>query len=148
MEQNFSRKQTKQNKNMSNEETNTLFIIASRKKFRFTFTRGSIGIEDLWDLNLLDLDKIAVALDAEIQKAGGKTFIAKRTASTTELTNKLEIVKHVIQTKQDEADIAKARRENEAKRATLNNLLERKQIEKLEGMTEEEIKKQLAELQA
>ena len=133
---------------MSNEDTNSLFILASRKKFRFAFVRGSVNSEDLWDLNLLDLDKIAVALDAEIQKAGGKTFIAKRTASTTELNQKLEIVKHVIQTKQDEADAAKDRREKEAKRATLTGLLERKQIEKLEGMTEEEIKKQLEALQA
>jgi hypothetical protein len=129
-----------------NTDTNTLFITAARKKYRFDSGRGLVTVEDLFDLALESLDKIAVGLDEAIQKAGKKSFIAKRTDSTTELDNKLEIVKFVITTKQEEAEARKARSEKVAKKAMLEELLNKKNLEKLQGMSAEEIQKQIDEL--
>jgi len=130
---------------MSNTNTvNDLFVIAARKKFRFSTPRGEINVEDLFDSNLASLDNIAVALDEKIQKAGRKSFVQKKTASTTELENHLEIVKFIIEVKQTEADEEKKRKEKLAQRAFLLSLKEKKQMEELEGLSIEEIEKRLA----
>jgi nitrous oxide reductase len=130
---------------MSN-SINELFIIAARKKFRFNTSKGSLNCEDLFDLNLPTLDNIAVALDEEIQKAGRKSFVQKRTNSTTNLEIQLEIVKFVIETKQAEAEERKTKEANEARRAFLLDLKNKKALEQLEGLSLEEIDEQIAGL--
>lgn len=119
---------------------NQLFIIAARKKYRF----GNVTVEDLFDLNLSALDTIAVTLDEKIQKAGRKSFVEKRTASTTELENQLEIVKFVIDTKQTEAEEKKNREKKAAQLEFLHNLKKEKELKQLEGLSIEEIDKQIA----
>lgn len=128
--------------------TNDLFIIAARKKFRFESSRGGLLTEDLFDLPLTILDNIAVALDEKIQKAGRKSFIEKRTASTTDLESQLEIVKFVIETKQAEAEAKKARELKASQREFLVKLREEKQLKKLEGQSLEEIEAQIKALDA
>lgn len=130
---------------MSN-SINELFIIAARKKFRFNSAHGQLTVEDLFDLNLAKLDFIAVALDEEIQKAGRKSFVQKRTNSTTALEAQLEIVKFVIETKQTEAEERKIKEQNEARRAFLLDLKNKKALEQIEGLSIEEIDKQIASL--
>jgi len=131
---------------MSN--TNELFVLAARKKYRFESGRGSVSVEDLFDLSLAALDNVAVALDEKIQKAGRKSFIAKLSRSTGDDENRLEIVKFVIETLQAEADARKTRAEKENQKAFLKGLLEKKQLEQLEGLSAEEIQKQLDQLGA
>ncbi len=136
----------KQIKNIMN--TDNIFLIAAKKKYRFDSGRGLIGAEDLFDLSLDSLDKVAVALDKKIGEAGSKSFITKRTTSNVELETKLEILKYIIDVKQKEADERKARADNAAKKATLEALLEKRNLEKLENLSEEEILKQMAALNA
>lgn len=128
-------------------ENNTLFITASRKKFRFETAKGLLSAEDLWDLNLNSLDAIAVALDDKIQKLGRKSFVAKRAASTSDLNDQLEILKFVIGTKIAEDEQKKVKADKESQKAFLNTLLEKKKTEQMEGLSVEEIQKQLASLQ-
>ncbi len=126
--------------------TNELFVTASRKKYRFDSTRGQLNTEDLFDLSLTALDAVAVALDDKIQKAGRKSFVGKRTAATGDDENKLEIVKSVIEFKQTEDEARKTRVAKDSQKAFLSSLLEKKQMEKMESLSEEEIQKQLASL--
>lgn len=125
-----------------------LFIKATRKKYRFDSSKGQLTTEDLWDLSLESLDRIAVALDDKIQKAGRKSFINKTTNTLTEDTAKLDILKYVIETKQEDA----ARRmENQARakeRQFLEDLLKNKQMETLSAMSEKEIADRLAAINA
>lgn len=127
-------------------ENNTLFIAASRKKFRFETSKGLLSTEDLWDLNLNSLDTIAVALDEKIQKLGRKSFVAKRAASTSTLNDQLEVVKFVIETKIAEDEQKKVKADKESQKAFLNTLLEKKKTEQMEGLSVEEIQKQIASL--
>jgi hypothetical protein len=124
---------------------NELFVIAARKKFRFSSTKGELNVEDLFDLNLNFLDSIAVALDEKIQKAGRKSFVQKRAASTTDFEIQLEIVKFVIESKQAEIEERKAREAKAAKREFLLNLKQKKEMDQLEGLSLADIEKQLAE---
>lgn len=125
---------------------NNLFVTAAIKKYRFDTSRGQALTEDLFELNLESLDKIAVNLDEQIQKAGKKSFIGKRLDSTGELENKLEIVKFVIEYKQEKAEAAKNRAAKAEQKAFLLDLKRRKEVAALENLSTEEIDKQLAAL--
>ena len=125
---------------------NELFITASRKKYRFTSLKGQLLTEDLFDLSLASLDTIAVDLDEKVQKAGRKSFVGKRATATGDDENKLEIVKAVIEIKQTEDENRKTRVVKDGQKAFLTSLLEKKQMEKMESLSEEEIQKQLASL--
>ena len=127
-----------------NTNIGNLFVIAARKKFRFDSTKGQLTIEDIFDLNLTSLDSIAVNLDEKIQKLGRKSFVQKKAASTSDFEDQLEIVKFIIETKQAEAEESKIRLAKAAQRAFLLNLKEKKQMEQLEGLSLEDIEKQLA----
>jgi len=131
---------------MSNTETTELFITAARKKYRFDTTKGQVTVEDLFDLNLTSLDAIAVALDDKIQTLGRKSFIAKRSSSTTEVNNKLDIVKYVIETKQEEAAERERRASVEAELAYLQSIKEKKMIDKDHNLSLEELDARIASL--
>jgi len=126
--------------------TDNMFTTASREKYRFPSTRGEISSEDLWDLSLNSLDTVAIALDERIQKLGRKSFVEKRTNSTSELSTKLEIVKFVIETKQTEAEERKTKAEKASQKEFLKSLLEKKKMAQLEGLSVEDIQKQLEQL--
>ncbi len=131
---------------MSTTNIGELFITASRKKYCFNTTKGQLDVADLWDLSLESLDRIAVGVDTEITKVGSKSFISKKSNSTKELDDRLEIIKYVIQTKQEESDASKTRAEKAAKKARLMEVLAKKEDESLEKLTPEEIKKLVEEL--
>lgn len=119
---------------------------ASKIKLRFATVKGNLSVEDLWDLNLQMLDKIAVALDEELSKSPKKSFISD-VAPEAKLTEmKFNIVKDVITDKLKEKAEKEQAKEKAAERAKLLDLLAKKQSEKLESLSEEELKQRLAEL--
>lgn len=124
----------------------SLLVKAARKQWRFATNKGHLTFEDLWNLKLEDLDKIAVALDEKIQKGGRKSFITKRAESLTEEQGMFDLVTYVIETKMAEADAAKARAGKASQKAFLQDLLQRQRIASLEKLTPEEIEKQIAAL--
>ena len=126
----------------------SLLVKAARKQWRFATNKGHLTFEDLWNLKLEDLDKIAVALDEKIQKGGRKSFITKRAESLTEEQGMFDLVTYVIETKMAEADAAKARAGKASQKAFLQDLLQRQRIASLEKLTPEEIEKQIAALEA
>jgi hypothetical protein len=123
-----------------------IFIQASRLKLRFTSTKGLISAEDLWTLPLTNLDDMASALDAEIEKAGKKSRLNVATKATDAET-KLAIIEFVIKTRQEEAAAKKLSVQKSAERETLKELLANKRGDKLKDLTEEELMKRLAELE-
>lgn len=127
-------------------ETNNLFIKASRKKLRITTNKGPLSVEDLWDLSLPSLDTIAVQLDDAVQKKGRKSFIGTQPREAEELQLQFDLVKYVIDTKLAEAEAAKTETDRRAQIAFLESLRDKKRIQALEELSEEEISRRLAEL--
>lgn len=124
----------------------TLLVKAARKQWRFASNKGHLTFEDLWNLKLEDLDRIAVALDEKIQKGGRKSFITKRAESMSEEQGMLDLVTYVIETKVAEDDAAKERAARRSQREFLESLKQKKQIAALESLSAEEIDKQIAAL--
>ena len=123
-----------------------MFKQASKMKLRFATSKGNLNVEDLWDLSLPVLDKLAVSYDEELAKSPRKSFITNDTPSNTELELKFNIVKEIITDKLKEKADREAAKSKAAEKARLMELLAKKQSEKLESLSEDEIKRRLAEL--
>lgn len=124
-----------------------MFKQASKMKLRFATSKGNLSVEDLWDLSLPVLDKLAVSYDEELAKSPRKSFISNDTyAGNVELELKFNIVKEIITDKLKEKSDRDQAKQKAAERAKLLDLLDKKQSEKLENLSEEELRQRLAEL--
>lgn len=122
-----------------------MFETATRKKFRYPF-RGMLSTEDLWDLNLPELDSVYKALTKEAKaKDDGESLITE-SKPDKDLLLKIDIVKHVFETKQNEMKEYEEEIVRAKKKAKLLDILARKQDNSLEQMSEEELKKAIEEL--
>ena len=124
------------------EKNINLFELATRKKFRFPF-KGMISVEDLWDLSVQNLDTVFKALNAESKQAKEESLLAVKSDEDTILDAKIEIVKHIVNTKQAEAvqrQNAAAMREHKRK---LEALIANKQDEELNGKSIDELQAML-----
>lgn len=94
----------------------------------------------MWDLPLIQLDNIAIALNKKLQES--KT----RTKDTTELELKFNIAKHIIDVKLQEQEDRLLESEKKAKRQKILDLMAKKQDAELEGKSLEELAKELEAL--
>lgn len=131
-----------------------LFELATRKKFRFPGNKGELTVEQLWDLKLTSvtdattLDSVAISLATKLKDNGIGSFVntGKVPNENIELEQKLEVVKHIIASKEAENNAARIARANANEAQRLQELLERKQEEKMSQLTEDEILARLAAL--
>lgn len=122
-----------------------LFERATRQKLRFKF-RGLLTPEDLWDLDVEDLDAIYQELRGEQKETCEESLIKQPTKATSELNLKVDIVKHIVEVKLDEAERRKSRAENKIRKDRIAAILAEKQDAKLKDMSEEDLQKELESL--
>ena len=120
-----------------------MFEKASRLKLRFRSQSGSITAEDLWDLSLTQLDNIAVSLNREL-RGTEDSFLETRKDQTLEL--RFNIVKHVLDVKKEELHDAKQAKANAERRQVLLAEKNRRQLNSIEQITDEELDAELAKL--
>ena len=126
-----------------------MFLKAAKTKLRFTTSQGLLATEDLFDLSLTSLDKMARAVNKMLRDEDEESFIPTSTPKRVTHNNlRLDILKHIIEVKIKEEEIRKNRAEVAAKIATLKGLAESKANEQLASQSLEDIQKQLAELSA
>lgn len=123
-----------------------LFEKASRNKYRFQSARGSLSSEDLWDLSLSSLNGLAKSLNKQIKESEEEDFLKEARAADTETKDRFDIVLHVLNTKKAEHEAREAAVEKAEKKRKLLEILARKQDASLEGMSEDELKAQIASL--
>lgn len=128
---------------MSNNE---LFIWATKNKVRFPF-KGMIGVEDLWDLSLTNLDNIFKSLKSQERKASEESLLNVRSKEDQELTKKIEIIKYIVSVKLADMESARKAAENKEKKQKIMALMAKKDDEAMENMSKEELGKMLAELE-
>lgn len=120
---------------------------ALRTKLRFNTTKGKLTTEDLFDLNLTDLNNLAIALDKKLSETPRKSFISDVTPDTQEDELRFNIVKDIITLKLIERDIARNAKAKAAEKEQLLEILHRKKNENLEKLSVEEIEAKLASLE-
>lgn len=124
----------------------SVFEKASRIKLRFASERGLLDAEDLWDLPLTELNKMAKVLNKDLASVDEEDFLEEETPEDVELKLEFDIVRHVLEIKKEEAKAKKDSREKKAERIKLLAVLEKKQNAGLENMTEDELKARIMEL--
>lgn len=128
---------------------------ATKKHIRFNVGRlTNLTVEDVWNLPLTgnggtNLDALAIALNDQLKDDAPKSFVGDTRVSATakDAQLKFDIVLDIIKTKQDEI---KQATEAAIKSATIQQLRElkaKKNLEKFNDMSIEEIDEQLAELE-
>ncbi len=122
-----------------------LFEQATKSKVRFSF-KGQLSVEDLWDLRLQDLDEIYRQLNGELKAANEDSLLQKPTAASETLSMKVDIVKHIVSVKLQEAEDRKSRAEKQAQKKRIMEILAEKQDEGLKTKSEEELRKMLDNL--
>lgn len=127
-------------------ELTNLFEKASKMKLRFSTTKGILSTEDLWDLSLESLDKIAKNLYKQIKESEEISFISEKSSEDTLASMKLEIVKFVITFKMDEAKEKKLRAEKLALKKRIADEIAKKKDNKISEMSIEELEKVYNEL--
>ena len=122
-----------------------MFEIATRTKMRFPF-RGMVSVEDLWDLSVRDLDSIFKTLNAQVKKSQEESLLATKTKEDETLAIQIEIVKHIVKTKLDEAETAKQSKELKERKQKLMEMIAEKKDEALRNASVEELQAMLDNL--
>ena len=122
-----------------------MFITALKKKYRFLY-RGVISVEDLWDLNLTDLDSIYAGLVETLENLPKKSLLETAPNSNTELETKIEIVKFIVAEKLEAKEKALNAQKRKEDKQKILSILNKKEEAKFENMSEEELRAKLEEL--
>ena len=134
-----------------------MFEIASRKKFRFDSAQGSLTVEDLWNIPLtintktksrvyVCLDDIAKDLSKQLKEDQTESFVIKKSAVNEEVSQKFELVKHIIAVRLAETEAADLIKKNKEKKQLLLGIIAQKENEQLMGSSLEELKSMVESL--
>lgn len=123
-----------------------MFEYAARNKLRFPY-KGMITAEDLWDLNVRELDSIFKTLNAQVKKAQEESLLETKSKEDEVLSVQIDIVKHIVRIKQDEEAARLFAKERKEKKQKLMELINAKQDEDLHSKSIDELKAMLAELE-
>lgn len=117
------------------------------QQVRFNLGNGLVTVVDLWQYTVEALDKLYTSLYAELEETNKASLLTPKTKVTSLLQLKLDVVKDVVETKlaEKEAKELKALREIQAN--TIREKLAAKKDQVLDMLSEEELLKQLAELE-
>lgn len=118
-----------------------IFELATKQKLRFSTTRGNVGVEDLWDLTLEQLDDTARLINKKVKETSEESFINKRSTGDKAMQLRLDVVVSIINTKLEEESRRKNAAERKVKREAILKLMADKQDDALK-------RKSLASLQA
>lgn len=122
-----------------------MFEQAVKNKYRFSSRMGNLSVEDLWDLDVQELDNIYKDLKAEEKQADEESLLTENKEDDV-LTDKIAIIKYIVEVKLAEI----AERKNAIKRKEeeqqLLQILAIKKAEELQALPAEEIQKRIDEL--
>lgn len=125
-------------------ETN-IFEVATRQKYRFPY-KGSISVEDMWDLSVTALDSIFKSLNAKAKQVQEESLLETKTKEDEETAIKIQIVRHIVGVKQAEATAREKAKENKEMKQRLLEIKASREDKRLEGLSDADLDKMIAEL--
>ena len=119
------------------------FKEAVKSKLRIPTIVGLLSVEQLWDLPLTQLDKIAVELEQQYKESGKKSFLVSKSKKDKDIKLAFDIVLEILEDKVEERDLAlKAFTIKEHNQKIMGKIQEAKDKE-LDGLSPEELEKLL-----
>ena len=119
-----------------------LFKNATRGKYRFSF-RGSITVEDLWDLFPQNLDTIYKALIKELKQEQEESLLSEKTKADTVLDEKISIIRYIVSVKLKEAEDKKNEKALKDQKQKILSIIADKEDSELKGKSIDELKNML-----
>ena len=123
-----------------------IFEVAVKSKFRFEF-KGLISVEDLFDLNVKDLDSVFKTLNSQLKQVKEESLLEVKTKQDEELDIKIEIVKYIFELKKEAENQRLQAKEQKEKKQKIMEILANKEDESYNNMSKEELTKMLSELE-
>ena len=122
-----------------------IFEFAVENKLRFPY-KGSVSVEDLYDLTTVELDSIYKTLRREVKKANEESLLETKSDDDVVLSVKIEIIKRIVAKKLAQIEARnKAIRDKEQKNKILA-IIAQKQDEDLRSKSVEDLQKMLTDL--
>lgn len=122
-----------------------LFENATRGKYRFSF-KGSITVEDLWDLSPQNLDTIYKALIKELKQEQEESLLSEKTKADTVLDEKISIIRYIVSVKLKEAEDKKNEKALKDQKQKILSIIADKEDSELKGKSIDELKNMLTGL--
>ena len=119
-----------------------LFENATRGKYRFSF-KGSITVEDLWDLSPQNLDTIYKALIKELKQEQEESLLSEKTKADTVLDEKISIIRYIVSVKLKEAEDKKNEKALKDQKQKILSIIADKEDGELKGKSIDELKNML-----
>ena len=127
--------------------TMNIFERAARAKLRFATTRGQLSTEQLFDLTLAELNSVAKEVNRQLKSEGEESFLEEDTnPNQVVLTLRLDILKHIIATKQIARKAAETRAVRMTRKRQLEDALEARKVKALDEMSEDDLLAALEDL--
>jgi hypothetical protein len=122
-----------------------IFEQATRNRIRFPY-KGIASVEDLWDLNVQELDKIFKFLNKSLKTSEGESLLGTKNKADTDLELQIAIVRRIVEVKLAEMAARELEKEKKQKRQKIMEVIVAKQDEALQSLSEADLKKMLDEL--
>ncbi|SCH18447.1 Uncharacterised protein [uncultured Clostridium sp.] len=122
--------------------TAELFVEATKKNYQFPF-RGMINIIDLWELSVQNLDLVFKSLNADYKKSEEESLLSAQTKESEELSEKIEIVKYIVNEKLAEKKAKEDAKKNREMKQRLLEIKAKRQDAALEGLSDAELDKMI-----
>ena len=119
-----------------------LFKIATKKAYRFNY-KGVISVEDLWNLNVEELDKIYKSLKKQQKNNTEESLLQTVSKEDKELQNKIDIIKTIVNDKLIAKEKATKAAEKKAQNQRILEIMADKQDAALKEKSLEELQAML-----
>ena len=120
------------------------FEKATRKKYRFNF-KGSIGVEDLWDLSMTNLNTIYKDLISEKKDHDVESLedVKEDNSIIEEINDKIELVRYIYNIKKAEYEARLREKDLIERKKRIMEIIKNKEDENLKNLSIEELQKLL-----
>lgn len=121
---------------------NNMFEIATKNKFRFPY-KGSVTVEDLWDLSLEQLDSIFKVLNKKAKDSQEESLLSTKSNEDKMLDIQIEIVKYIVNIKKNEIAERLLEKERKEKNQRIMEIIADKEDKALHEMSIDDLRKMI-----
>ena len=122
-----------------------IFEQASRLNLVFPSKRGTLRVDDLWNIPIMELNEIGSVVHSKL-KTESFSLIEEKSSENTTLNLMLELLTYIAKTRQKEKDEAAQKQLAAGQKQFLLDLLEKKRAAGLAELSEEELLKRIEDL--